>query len=410
METQKISIVGGGIGGVLTALFLSKIKDIHGQNRFNITIHEGKDSILEGTSKVWTRLHLGGEYPLDEETAANCVTGAFLFGQIFPKQVFSKISGIDYLVTKKSHDERSLSVEKVIEQYQKNTSLYSKYHSLLRRNSVLDESLKKFSIVTERGEFVGGIKTNELGIDYRNLNTFLKERLGKEKSIKVVTGNYVARANKHGKGYVLSDKESTETYADIVINASWENSFFLDKQIGNPSPRRAFLRALGIADISNCENKGRPTFALISESGGMYSPIDNKTALLYCPSKNISHIAEMELNESTPQTPDSWYHPLADENERKELLKKHMSHLFPHLANMEIKELVIRPTFSFDNTLERRRHFHPCTIAPNWVSIFPTNATFSVWTAIETIKLISPEAVESFDLETNPNIPEMFQL
>jgi hypothetical protein len=48
---------------------LAKLRNRNGDRIYNVTVLEAKKSLLNGASKTPVRLHLGAEYPLDEQTA-----------------------------------------------------------------------------------------------------------------------------------------------------------------------------------------------------------------------------------------------------------------------------------------------------------------------------------------------------
>ena len=414
---KKVSIIGGGITGATTGIFLSRIQSGAGRPLYDVTIHECRADIMEGASLNLARLHMGGEYPLDKTTALNCVTGAFLFAQVFPAAVFSEIKGIDYLVTIKSEESGILTAGCLAERYQMNADRYrhcyrlakkQNYHSALGNPDTLFRLLGRHEL---NPVFSGGIRTKEWGLNSPHLNSFIKKQLAGICNIKVVTGDKIDGACKHKGGYLLTTTAGTPTYADIVINTSWENAYFLDAQIRTPADSlKVYLRAVAMADISNCPKKGNPAFALIGADGGMYSPVSKDRAILYVPSDDISHISSVELTPENLQVPKQWYAPLADLEQRKAKMHAHITHLHPQLAKMDILGMNVRPTLSFDNVLEKRRYAGPVTIADNWISVTSTKATFAAWAALETLKLVHPSAAQHFDLESSPVVPDNLRL
>ncbi len=429
MENKTdIAIIGGGIGGVMAALFLSRtLKFNRSRNLYNITIYEKEHAILKGASNELARLHFGGEYPRDPSTAQDCVTGAILFSQIFPSSVYSAITGVDYLVSAKNDDKEEL-LEKLVHHYETFvkpvcTRFYAQLHNkadfLFGDVATL---FRKIEPVELTENFFGGIHSNELGFNSSALNTFLHAKI-KEEEIDVKYSVAITDAAKNGDTYILTAKDvltekEQNISAGIVVNASWENCLALNYKIKKEVPAiRGYWRALAIADISRCDGANDSKFALIGKSGGMYSPVNDKKAILYVPEYGCSFIndennechlfSETNLIMKKPVISDS------EIEERKQKIHEHISSLFPFLKNMIIVGLPVNPTFSKDDELHKRAHIKTWEVGKNWFSVFPAKATFAVRAAIELIALmpsVSSEALKGFCIDTHPVVPAIFHL
>jgi hypothetical protein len=411
-----IAIIGGGITGVIAALFLARIFK-SGNRPISLTLYERRNDILQGASLELARLHMGGEYPLDRQTADDCVTGAFLFAQIFPKQVFSEIQGIDYLVHADSVTAGKLTVQQLLESYEGSRSLYSDYYRSAAANdyySPLGDPAKLYRVLAEtelKPGIAGGISTNELGFKSTSLNQFLNELIKNESDIQIDSNCHIVEAKPEGEGYRLFDNDSKSSFADIVINSSWESASFLNRKIAPDAEiPAAYLRALGIADISACGPVSRPTFILLDEYGGMFSPVDESKALLYAPLDELSHIRRLMPEDLQPDMLATLTVTSKKQDELKTKLYDHIVKLYPHLKRMQIEKLHISPTFSFDQDISKRRHLAAAMIAPNWYSLICTKATYSVWAALQIVSLIAPESLTGFDLEDCPVVPQLFHL
>lgn len=194
------------------------------------------------------------------------------------------------------------------------------------------------------------------------------------------------------------------------MNASWESSFWLDACVGQPGKRLIYRRALGLADISRCGNIGRPSFALLDEDGCMYSPFSGDKALIYVPSKTISHVAQENISAENPRIPESWQVPLADERDRRSAMYAHAVTLFPHLKNMVIAPLIVNPSVSFNTQTRQRYHSSSWQVCEGWFSAVPTKATYSAWAALEIARMIAPASMNGFDLADTPVAPPAFRL
>jgi glycine/D-amino acid oxidase-like deaminating enzyme len=126
---EEIAVIGAGLGGCLTALMLAK------NPRYHVTLIEAQDTLLNGASAIASRLHLGGEYPLDPQTAQDCLMGAVIWKLLMPnhgederqENILTPTPPMKFLVAKKTEEfgrknageERTLTLDKYVSSYEK---------------------------------------------------------------------------------------------------------------------------------------------------------------------------------------------------------------------------------------------------------------------------------------------------
>ena len=121
-EKFDVAIIGGGYTGVFSALLLSRLKDANGDSALRVCLLERDEHLMNGSSLVPARLHLGGEYPKDPVTARQCLLGAMLFRQMMPTDdILTDRKHLDFLVAK---DSPSTLLDEVKQRYEELRIIY----------------------------------------------------------------------------------------------------------------------------------------------------------------------------------------------------------------------------------------------------------------------------------------------
>lgn len=81
---KEVAVIGGGLGGVLSAILAAEMRDAQGKRRFHVTLYEKEASLFAGASAIAGRLHHGFEYPLDWKTAEDCLVSAIIYKLMLP--------------------------------------------------------------------------------------------------------------------------------------------------------------------------------------------------------------------------------------------------------------------------------------------------------------------------------------
>jgi len=133
-DREEIAVIGGGLGGVTTALMLAK--DPH----YHVTLIEAQPTVLNGACVSAGRLHLGGEYPLDSKTAHDCLLGAIIWKLLMPKNIYTPAPPMKFLLAQKTQehgekypeDDKALTLDKYLTAYEK---IREEYERIFFKNS-----------------------------------------------------------------------------------------------------------------------------------------------------------------------------------------------------------------------------------------------------------------------------------
>jgi len=431
---ENIAVIGGGYTGAISAILLAQKKDQNSIPLYKVTLLEKKEQLFNGASKSPGRLHLGGEYPLDEETAFACLDGAITFKQMFGEGVLTDIPEVRYLVSKESQESGELTVDNVISSYSKIKKKYSE--SIDKISAALSEEQKSknkkeaqqtasellfgppeelFSTLSKEQledtpGFVGGIATKERGLNPVRLGTHL-ETLLKKSGVNVRTGVNVDSVKKNENDYTINisknnGKETLKTQQ--VINASWEGAYRLNNNSNQPD-QHIHLRAIALVDISRLNSPPKyASFGLIGETGGMLSPFNDKLALFYSPTEQNAYIDSTILNNKKTTPPENWdsLQKPDDKEKRIDSYQSALENRYPKFKDAKVIDLVIRPTIAIDPELSKRRHINVFETTEGMHTAISTKATFSAMTAQQVVKSVMQRSGHQIKQSTSLLIPE----
>jgi|SRR3989344_4073888 len=199
---QKIAIVGGGIFGTTCALILGK--------RFSVTLFERRSDILQEAS--WAnqyRHHMGYHYPRSPETIMEIKAADKDFLSIYRRTVVYDYPSY-YCIAK---DGSRTSAEQFLR-------LCKKFNLPHRKEYPPPELLDPKTVEI-------CIRTPEAIYDYKKLKQLVKEKIKKNRSIKLNLDSRIINANISKNGQkILTIKRGRELRReafDYVINATYAN-------------------------------------------------------------------------------------------------------------------------------------------------------------------------------------------
>lgn len=241
---MRIIILGGGIGGVMSALRLAeKFPDVE------IMLVEKQPVLLAGASdKTPGRAGLGFHY-VHPKSAIMYLEETIAFYRHFHKGCPDLLLGANlpvdhpirngrYFIVKNSE----FPVRKILETYEEIALAYAKLVEKDPENKVFGEPENFYRVLKPKeylNDVVGGlvevgIETHEHLLNWPRLKAFLLEQIVRHENIKVFTGHAVKDIAYSYKDYrYIIDIDGQLEPADFVINATWEWVDYFNSRIGH---------------------------------------------------------------------------------------------------------------------------------------------------------------------------------
>lgn len=160
-KPEEIVVNGGGLNGCLTALFAARVTNPDGSPKYHVTLLEKGPRLFDKTSLIASRLHLGGEYPLDLKTGLDCLKGGLILKMVMPKSIYSDRVPMKFTVAKATeehgkniehensyerdaskHNNKYLTAEKYKEHYEKICEQYKDYFDQIKASPYFAEIKK----------------------------------------------------------------------------------------------------------------------------------------------------------------------------------------------------------------------------------------------------------------------------
>lgn len=404
-DRECVVVIGGGVTGVLAALQLSHFYAV-------VLIERGK--LLAGSSLLPSRLHLGGEYPLDVslETGFACLRGAIAFRQMVPDEVFTS-EGCYFLASTASR--AVITASNIREYYSKLQEEYAQLCRLSERNKVFGEPADLYRDVSSPEGIKGvdgGVFAHELGIHPVRLATALKCCL-RESKVHVLQDCEVTEVVAKEDSYSVECRaKSIESKTDPrefsidcsqVINTAAEAAAKLECSRDEDSTRLE-LRGMALVRTSNVPVECRGTmsqsyFVFEGANGGMWHPFNCDFAYLYLPSTISAYWDSTWLAKWLSS--DGWNRglsaPVEFQVEMKARLLKQLEHqrsLYPFLEYCTAERMILRPLVQTHDSrgcddFEARRR-RPCsgvrTIRHKFFAVRTEKATYSATLAVEVLE------------------------
>jgi hypothetical protein len=399
-EQAKVTLIGGGVSGIFSALDFALLKDENGHFVFDVHVVEADPHLMNGASKLISRLHLGNEYPTHEETALQCLFGATLFNQqLQTNQVFTPQKFLDFLIAKKTMADGKLTPEVLVQHNERLKAQYAKYLEQIkekygdRSESLLFGPSATFFEQLEElpsDHFGFGLRTKEKGLQPIGFGVVLENLL--EKLSRTQPNLHIHRATEvrniqqiPGGGFEVITSSSRPLYTRYLVNASWHNIPTLNRLMSKTSrPHEAssgtkvYLRTLAYVNARACgfSSPDNSYFGLLAEEGGMCCRFPGGAAALFVPAANddaveYSYQGYSVLNEDVasasaiPFELKDRYEELNSKG-RKRLAEEILGNgerenrgartKYPQLTDAAVITSVTRTTLSKSATLAQREH------------------------------------------------------
>ena len=205
----KVCVIGGGIFGLTSAIFLSKYSN-------EIKIFDKNQFILSGATKFnHNRHHFGFHYPRSIDTALQCISAKKDFDKFYSNSIdygFNNFYAISNINSKITYDE--------FENFCEKTSL--QFKTIQSPKNIFNSNLISKCYTVKEGVY---------NID--KIRLILSKRIKNFKNIKIINKVKVSGYVDQDKSieYVKSNKLIKENF-DIIINATYDsinNHIFKDK-------------------------------------------------------------------------------------------------------------------------------------------------------------------------------------
>ncbi len=395
---NSVIIIGGGDAAIMSALF-------HLSLGFNVTIFErnekqardefGISCLRIGASGTWIRRHSGGEYPSDEQTALDLLSASIIMAKIMPEVIYNEFKGVQYLISAGAEKE---GIRTLAKQKQVMDALGEKYDTFPDHCQILGnrlytqldpEKIKK----QYKGQFVGGVETEERGINPVVATYVLLERLKdyvRKGQLEIFDGNELTsisriESRKFKANFLDSSGQQKElTFSGRLINCSGVRTFSIACQLEGPdsikqcgiSSVTLYHRGMGIANITDVSPKNIAIFPMgaVGQKGregdkscGMYAAINDNIAYVYGPTTEISYLPIsfspedpknnifINLTTESYTFPENLFPPMSpsDKQSRIKELQKRMEDTYPQINNVKIIDLVTAPLVVVNTTTQK---------------------------------------------------------
>jgi hypothetical protein len=243
---MKISIFGGGIFGITIFLILRK-------KGLNCYLYEKEKELLTGAStKNLNRVHLGYHYPRDKETVRQSKKGFDSFTKFYSKSILKNFN--NYYAIAKSSKVKPKTYEKFLNEVK----------------------LKYIKIIPDRFKFktnyIDSIyKVNEPIYSWSLLKKQIDNMIGKNRN-RIFLNSFV-KNNRYKKNKYFFETNNKTNVSDIVINATYEGSNSISKNITNL--KNFEYQVTNVMEI-NCKKLKSMGFALMDGPFFSFLPMGKK--------------------------------------------------------------------------------------------------------------------------------------
>jgi hypothetical protein len=395
----KCAIVGTGWTGLMIGLCLEKLKTEDGHPLILPEFYERNPYPNMGASSIVGRLHFGAEYLKHKRSILDCFLSSLIHAQMFPPEWATKIRSMLFLLDKKSDQHPKvggLTLDLMDKRYKEEVvERYRDYYKILAshfpdiKNRMMGEPSKTYRLLSAqeikelgiRG-FAGALGTHEPAFNPVIMGAYLENQIH-YKNLPIHCLHEVTKITANeGMGYSLLTKgkktahpeQLEEHYADMVVNASWENILSLDSSCLEEEEMEMYpdnftvsVRAMAFLNTEECqvpkiqnvdgEEEETGCFAFDGSPGGMYSPLNHAFGLGYWPDQRGSWVNEFILKKGDKEAWEAMKN--FREPEEKSILrgKKILSHLqkiYPFLGNATLARLEYKYLVTFDKNLAQR--------------------------------------------------------
>lgn len=258
MPREKVLVIGAGLAGTFTALQLAK-------EGYEVVLVEERDQIIppgSSSNEECYKLHTGLHYAGDLKTALQCLEESIIFARAIPAECLAGGKDLDSPCRRGRHYVMSNSLFPPEQIKQVALALQKKYTQLVSediknqvfgdpqnfikflKESDYPEVSKEISFLTSdrlkvsKIKVVQGIETGESQIDIELLRKYLTLQITSHPGIHFLPNtklmNLAVLPDQLGYSAAIRTKNNKHEFfaASAVVNCTWQNIEFLDKQLG----------------------------------------------------------------------------------------------------------------------------------------------------------------------------------
>src|SRR5919199_1331001 len=368
-------VVGGGIAGCLSALFRRRAG-------FDVVLLERNRSasgalpVCTETSNVVSENHSGAEYPFDEWSARDCLTGRVATEELFPADIYA---GKDYsrIIASQSMIDDGIDI---LSTCRRNMDVLRAHYDRLRESDPGVAHLREGEPLCEERSGLNGVAdvagvfvTPQRGLNPTYVAAVLENELISA-GVDFRSGCDVVSIEQNGRGgyeieYRGPDGDTHTLAAAQVSLCAAAHSYGMAKRL---NPRTTFpriflaLREILYASLPDGTDKDFTCLKLEDRYGGMLSPLNNECAMVYHPP--AAHIRTVTLDPVTGEYPAEYVRYLAaghpEQQERAEWTMRELRRYYPERQRSEILGIFLKAAVNTVDDSRVRRHLDVQQILP----------------------------------------------
>jgi glycine/D-amino acid oxidase-like deaminating enzyme len=368
-------VVGAGIAGCLSALFRRRAG-------YDVVLLERNRSasgalpVCTETSNVVSENHSGAEYPFDEWSARDCLTGRVATEELFPADIYA---GKDYsrIIASQSMIDDGIDILSIC---RRNMNILRAHYDRLRERDPDVAHLREGEPLCEERATVDGVAdvagvfvTPQRGLNPTYVAAVLEHELVSA-GVEFRSGCDVVDITQNGDGgYEVEFRDASGdthrlTAAQVSLCAA-AHSYGIAKRLNRrvTFPRIFLaLREILYVSLTDGTDKDFTCLKLEDRYGGMLSPLNNECAMVYHPP--AAHIRTVTLDPATGEYPAEYVRSLAtghpEQEERAEWTMRELRRYYPELQRSEILGIYLKVAVNTVDDSRIRRHLDVQEILP----------------------------------------------
>lgn len=362
---KRIAIIGGGLFGISTYLFLRK-------NNYQCSLFEEKKTLMDGAStNNLNRVHLGYHYPRDQLTTRQCINGYKSFTKFYKKAIIKNFDNY-YLIANNSKTD------------------FKKYIKFCIKNNLPFKKIKIKNFPISLKKIEGGIKVKEPIYDWKIIKKIIKDKIKKIHNKKIYLNEKIIKIEKKLDLFkIISNKKSY--IFDLVIDATYHGSNTLIKNFSIPEKKVYQLTYIFEFRLKKLKKTG-----IAVMDGMFFSFLPNGKSNKYI----LYHVKHSLLKNKILEEFNYKWKNVISKKKANLLNKKIIFEVKKYLPNLNIVptgKFFISPRVLLSNVKKSdRRISYVKEVIKGYFQIFPAKVDHSIEIAKQLIKLLKKKTNYSY--------------